>query len=147
MPCCALLLAFGLAGCHKHEVRHWPTGAVRSEGRVQRWTGVREGLWTFYYPTGVRREEGRLEGGAKHGRWREWHSTGQPRAEGSRQYDPQTHTSPRQGQWVLYYEDGSFEARGVYRAGKREGHWDYYRHDGSLDPDLTGEYHNDQRLE
>ena len=142
-----LLLLLLCAACQRVEVRHWPTGAVRSEGRIDRWTRQEQGLWTYYYPNGERREEGRYEQGRRVGRWREWHSNGSPRAEGQRHYDPASNASPREGLWTLLYEQGAIEARGVYRGGRREGHWDYFRHDGSLDHELTGEYHADQLLE
>lgn len=141
------LLLSGLAACQRAEVRHWPTGAPRSEGRRARLSGLEEGLWTYYYPNGQRREEGRYEAGRRVGRWREWHSNGAPRAEGERHWLASSGASPRDGLWVLWYEEGSTEGRGVYRAGLREGHWDYFRHDGSLDHERTGEYHDDQLLE
>lgn len=137
-------LLAGLCGCQRTEVRHWPNGAPRSEGRVDRWSRLEQGLWTYSFPNGERREEGRYEDGVRVGRWREWHSNGSLRAEGERRFDPASGSSPREGLWTLWYEEGSLEARGVYRAGQREGHWDYFLHDGRLDEDRTGEYHDDQ---
>ena len=61
------LLLSALAACQRADVRHWPTGALRSEGRRARISGLEEGLWTYYYPNGQRREEGRYEAGRRVG--------------------------------------------------------------------------------
>lgn len=138
---CALL-----AGCLKHIERSWPSGSQRYEGAISRVDGREEGLWTFWFPNGQMREQGRFAHGLRVGRWRQWHSNGAPRSEGGRTPARDRTASLRTGYWRFWYESGALEGQGVFVDGLREGHWDYFLTDGKLDGDRSGEYHADQRI-
>ena len=53
----------------------------------------------------------------------------------------------REGVWILWHENGMEAARGVFRGGLREGRWEYTNRDGGLDGVLSGEYHQDVKLD
>ncbi len=141
-----LLGGLGLAGCRRSVASHWPTDTARSAGALSRLQGTREGLWTFWFPNGELREQGRYQDGLRVGTWKQWHANGQARSEGEREADAALDASPRTGCWRFWFENGALEAQGVYVHGLREGHWDYHFTDGELDGDRSGEYHLDQIL-
>jgi antitoxin component YwqK of YwqJK toxin-antitoxin module len=145
-----LVLAVGLqglvAGCGPKTLVH-PDGTPRAEG-PQSWFDHREvGFWTFTYPNGALREQGRYADGHRVGVWEQWFPNGERRSRGERRYHPRTTASEREGMWILWHENGQRSASGTYRAGKREGHWDFSHPDGGLDGDRTGEYHDDVKLD
>jgi len=143
----ASLCACGLlAGCVKEVRRDWGPGTARFEGSVSRLGGEREGLWTFWFPSGELREQGRYERGLRVGHWKQWHANGATRSEGEREPLPGQQESPREGYWRFWFENGAPEAQGVFVHGLREGHWDYHLTDGELDGNRSGEYHLDQIL-
>lgn len=144
LAACALT---ALQGCAR-DAEYYPDGVRRAQGRVQGDdAGEREdGAWTWWYPSGERRESGTLDHGRRVGEWTQWYPNAQRRSQGLRVYDPATRSSPREGSWTFWYENGFVLGCGLYHAGRREGHWDYSLDDGSLDGDRTGEYHDDQRL-
>jgi antitoxin component YwqK of YwqJK toxin-antitoxin module len=78
--------------------------------------------------------------------WTQWYPNAQRRSRGRRAWDEASHSSPREGTWTFWYENGVVLGQGLYHAGRREGHWDYSLDDGTLDGDRTGEYHDDLRL-
>jgi hypothetical protein len=61
-------------------------------------------------------------------------------------YDPETNTSPREGPWTFWHQNGAIAARGIYRLGRREGAWEFSLDDGRLDGDRSGLYHDDEKL-
>jgi hypothetical protein len=140
------LVALLLAGCTKHVQRDWPSGTPRFEGAVSRLDGEREGEWSFWFPNGRMREQGRYADGRRVGVWKQWHANGQPRSEGERSAALAGDESPRTGCWRFWFENGRPEAQGVYVDERREGRWDYWLTDGELDGDRSGEYHLDQLL-
>ncbi len=140
---CAGLL---LCACLKHVERRWPADTPRFEGEVSRLDGTREGLWTFWFPNGQLREQGRYAHGQRVGPWKQWHANGRARSAGARAADPARGDSPREGYWRFWFENGELESQGVFVRGLREGHWDFHLTDGELDGDRSGEYHLDQLL-
>lgn len=141
-----LLAALALGSCVKTVSRSWSAGTPRFQGTTSRIDGTREGLWTFWFPSGELREQGRYEHGARVGLWKQWYANGSPRSEGEREHLPGQAGSPRTGCWRFWFESGEIEAQGVYVHGLREGHWDYHLSNGELDGDRSGEYHLDQIL-
>ncbi len=141
-----LVLACVLVACQRPVERGWPTGKRRASGQVSAIDGREEGLWTFWFPDGQLREQGRYQDGVRVGRWKQWHANGQPRSEGERAWDESTHASERAGHWRFWYENGALEACGAYERGLREGSWDFYLDDGHLDGDRTGEYRHGELL-
>jgi len=135
-----------LASCAR-ETRAWADGRKRLEGPVA-WFGRRpEGLWTWWYPNGALREQGRYEDGRRTGVWVQWYPNGQRRSRGARRWNPATGASEREGAWIFWHENGAERAQGIFRAGRREGHWDYSLDVGGLDGVRTGEYHDDLRID
>lgn len=146
LPLAQLLVWVALCGCSRQVAARWTAGTPRFEGALSRLAGTREGPWTFWFPNGELREQGRYDGGRRVGVWKQWYSNGQPRSEGEREPSASEDASPRTGYWRFWFENGALEAQGVCAHGLREGHWDYYLPDGELDGDRTGEYHLDQIL-
>jgi antitoxin component YwqK of YwqJK toxin-antitoxin module len=118
----------------------------RSVGRRSPTTRAEEGFWTYWYPNGALREQGRYIGGRRVGEWEQFHANGVRWARGCRAWNPATGACERVGLWTFWYSNGQREARGVFVAGRREGHWEYAHRDGSLDGDRSGEYHDDVRF-
>jgi antitoxin component YwqK of YwqJK toxin-antitoxin module len=50
------------------------------------------------------------------------------------------------GRWRQLREDGSLEIEGTMQSGKRSGEWRYLRPDGSLDPQWSGVYADDRKV-
>lgn len=67
--------------------RHEP----RARGEYR--NGQRHGLWTHYYPNGLKEAEGRYENGKEH------------------------------GEWTFWYDDGRLQGRGTYADGRMHGSW------------------------
>jgi hypothetical protein len=148
----ALRLAIGtcvasLAAACAPKTIDYPGGTLRAEGRLSWLTHRETGYWTFNYPNGALRERGGYEDGHRVGVWEQWFPNGMPRTRGERRYDPSRRSSPREGLWTLWHENGRVMAVGPYRAGKREGHWDYSHPDGGLDGDRSGEYLDDVKID
>jgi antitoxin component YwqK of YwqJK toxin-antitoxin module len=122
-------------------------GTPRAEGARSRIDEREMGFWTFVYPNGQLREQGRYEDGRRVGVWEQWFPNGARRSRGERRFRPETSSSEREGMWTHWHPTGKRAAVGVYRAGKREGHWDFSHPDGGLDGDRTGEYHDDVKLD
>lgn len=140
----ALILA--LASCTREYRLAGITGGPRIEGRKSLLYGADTGTWTWSYPSGSKRESGTLDGGRRVGLWSQWWSNGERRSEGRREYDAATRTSPREGPWIFWHQNGAIAARGIYRRGKREGAWEYSLDDGRLDGDQSGLYHDDRKI-
>ncbi|MDZ4773358.1 MAG: hypothetical protein SGI72_09525 [Planctomycetota bacterium] len=119
----------------------------RSEKRIPASSEREDGTWTWWYPNGERRESGTHAEGHRTGEWTQWYPNGQRRSRGERVWSEALHASPREGMWTYWHENGEILSRGVFVNGAREGHWDFSREDGSLDPEYSGEYHLDQRLD
>lgn len=143
---CAIGLALAPLSCGQ-VVRTWPDGTQRAEGRIDRIAGAEEGLWTYWYPTGSLREQGRFDAGRRAGVWIQWFPNGRRRTQGERRWNAPTGASEREGAWTFWHENGVVHARGTFRAGAREGHWDYGLDDGGLDGLRTGEYHDDRKID
>ncbi len=58
------------------QVVSYVAGKVEFEGEVK--NGLKEGNWTYYYPTGQRKMEGSFSDGLKEGTWNYWKENGQP---------------------------------------------------------------------
>ncbi len=142
---CALV---ALAGCGR-DIEYYGDGMRRADGHVANDAALtrEDGAWTWWYPSGERREQGTLDHGRRAGEWTQWYPNGQRRSRGDRAWDAAAQSSPRAGAWTFWYENGVVLGHGLYRAGRREGHWDYSLDDGTLDGDRTGEYHDDLRIE
>jgi len=57
------------------EVVSYINGKVEFEGEIN--NGLREGIWTYYYPSGQKKMEGTFRDGLKEGTWTYWKDNGQ----------------------------------------------------------------------
>jgi hypothetical protein len=135
-----------LTGCAEHVEKVWPDGTARFDGAVTI-EGERDGEWSFHYPDGSLREQGRYDNGQRIGTWRQWHKDGQLISEGERRFDAGTSASERQGAWTFWYADGTVRARGLFSAGRREGPWEFFDEEGLADPEQTGSYVDGERTD
>lgn len=133
-------------GC-THKKLYYPDGLKRSEGDRSWFGNVEVGLWTYWYPNGELREQGRYDNGRRAGIWTQWFPNGQKRSQGERRHDDATLGSEREGAWTHWHENGEKQSSGVYRAGKAEGHWDHGLDNGGVDGDRTGEYHDNLKID
>jgi len=56
------------------EVVSYVNGKVEFEGEIK--NGLREGIWTYYYPSGQKKIEGLFTDGLKEGTWNYWKENG-----------------------------------------------------------------------
>jgi hypothetical protein len=141
----ALGLLLALASCERR--RAWADGTPRFEGALTPLGGERTGEWTFRYPDGSLREQGRYEDGRRVGTWRQWWPEGTLLSEGERRPAAEHPGSPREGVWSFWHRGGTLAARGAYRAGLREGEWVFHAEDGALDEQRSGLYREGRRAE
>lgn len=129
------------AGCTRVEETWYDSGVLRSRGPVDVLSGERHGEWLFQHPNGEPKERGSYEHGLRTGVWTQWFPDGQPRSRGLRVPDRASGSSPRQGPWIFWHENGIVAARGIYERGSREGIWELSIDDGGLDGDHSGVHH------
>ena len=99
--------------------------------------GLREGPFTYFYPSGVKRGEGQYSGGKQEGLYTSWFENGRLRLK--RSYS----NGERDGPGELYYENGQLYQRGSYSNGERDGPYEIYHENGQLES--KGFYSNDER--
>ena len=139
----AFVLVLVLSAACARRVAFHPGGVRRSEGRTWSIGDVEHGFWSYWYPNGALREQGRYDHGRREGIWQQWYPNGTPRSRGNRVWNADARRSERDGPWILWHDNGTRLAVGVFRGGRREGHWDYSHPDGTLDGNRSGEYHDD----
>jgi antitoxin component YwqK of YwqJK toxin-antitoxin module len=100
--------------------------------------GVPEGVTRYYdesgkvvsaklFKEGLLLGEGVVDGlGLKQGKWKEFHETGELRAEGAYV------NNKRVGPWKFYFKNGQAEQNGTYADGKPDGKWTWYFQGGGL---------------
>ncbi|MFO1009290.1 MAG: hypothetical protein U1F29_04435 [Planctomycetota bacterium] len=135
------------AGCGRETTLATDDGLVRARGDRELTSNAPDGAWTFRYPNGELREEGRFEAGHRVGAWVQYAPNGQLRSRGERVYDPATNSSPRSGTWTFWHENGVVAEHGVFVGGNREGRFEFTNRDGSVDAARTGEYHAGIKLD
>jgi uncharacterized protein len=135
-----------LAGCSKR-VSYYDDGVKRSEGGLSFVSRKEHGLWTYWYPNGEVREEGRYDDGVRVGVWTQWFPNGQRRNRGERVKNAAADAGERHGVWTFWHPSGELAARGVYEHGRREGRWDCTLMGGGWDGSQSGQYANGERLQ
>jgi len=140
------LASVGLTACGGRVERAWPDGVARFEGALTA-GGERDGEWSFHYPDGSQREQGRYDDGRRIGVWRQWHKDGQLISEGARSFNAASSASEREGPWTFWFPDGTVLASGRFGAGRREGPWEFFDEDGRPDPERTGTYVDGERTD
>lgn len=118
------------AGLRKHDKPHgewtyyFPGGAVRAQGRYL--DGLPDGRWVFYFRTGQvqRREDYKL--GVPDGTvMRGWPN-------GQEQLVGQVEQGVRVGLWRTWYENGQTESAGEFHEDRQDGEWRYWDEQGHL---------------
>lgn len=91
-------------------VQKYPNGGTLIKGQIL--NNKREGLWTAYYPNGVKQSENIYESGVLHGRTASFYSNGQAR------YIGYFLGGKKDAKWDFYSDDGKFEKSELYVKGK-----------------------------
>ena len=100
--------------------------AADRKRRAERDKAYWEDKDTLYYPSGVIKEIGKLNGDKKAGRWTFFHETGEVEAEGVMVDNHKSFL------WKYYYKNGSLKKLGTYEDGSKVGPWEYYHENGEL---------------
>lgn len=79
-----------------------------------------------FYPNGVKKVEGKLVNGEKHGRWVFYYDNGFMWSEGMFKY------GKREGYSVVYYKDGRKRMKGQYENDQKVGAWSFWNEEGEF---------------
>lgn len=94
---------------------------------------------TEHYPSGIKKVEGELVNGERHGKWIYYYENGFIWSEGKYRY------GKRKGYSIVYYKNGGKKLVGQYKDDKKVGMWEVWNESGtlahkiSLDEPLTKE--------
>ena len=83
------------------------------------------------YPNGVKKMEGKLVNGERHGEWKYYYNNGFLWSEGKYWY------GKRKGYSVVYYESGKKKIEGNYKEDEKVGIWKLWNPDGSLNKTIN----------
>lgn len=86
---------------------------------------------TEYYPTGIKKIEGKLINGQRHGRWVYYYENGFIWSEGKYVH------GKRKGYSVVYYENGRKKLAGEYKNDQKVGQWQVWNEDGTLAHEIS----------
>ena len=78
------------------------------------------------YPSGIKKVEGELVDGKRHGKWIYYYENGFIWSEGKYR------NGIREGYSLVYYKNGQKKITGQYKKNLRYGEWKVYEEDGSL---------------
>ena len=81
---------------------------------------------TEYYPSGIKKIEGKLVNGERHGKWIYYYDNGFIWSEGKYWH------GKRKGYSVVYYKNGQKKMTGQYLDDKKVGEWSIWNESGSL---------------
>ena len=79
-----------------------------------------------HYPSGIKKVEGELIDGKRHGKWIFYYDNGFIWSEGQYRH------GIREGYSLVYYKNGKKKISGQYKKNLRYGEWKVYEQDGSL---------------
>jgi antitoxin component YwqK of YwqJK toxin-antitoxin module len=88
--------------------------------------GEKEGLWTWWFENGEKKNEGTFKDGKENGLHKWWYENGHKSEE--RTYK----NGKKDGLWTKWYENGQKGIEGTYKDGLEFGLWTYYNEDGSI---------------
>lgn len=91
-----------------------------------------KGVYTEFYPSGIKKSEGMLVDGKSEGVWKYYHDNATLLGEGEER------EGLKEGAWTFYNKEGKLTSKGVYQKGKQVGVWNYYHDNGNIAS--TGEY-------
>ena len=114
-------------------------GTKQGEGEFL--DSMKVGPWIFWHPNGERRWEGTYAADVPTGVERAWYDDGYPHYEGS--YEG----GLRQGAFSFWYPGGRLWWKGAFEQGKREGLFVMWTSTGEIDPEESGIYRSDVKVE
>ena len=88
--------------------------------------GKKEGLWTWWFENGEKKNEGSFKDGLENGLHKWWYENGQKGIEGTYKDGLEF------GLWTYFYENGQKQIEGIYTDWEKVGKWTYYNEDGSI---------------
>ena len=88
--------------------------------------GTKEGLWTWWFENGEKKNEGMFKDGKENGLHKWWYNNGHKSEE--RTYMD----GVKYGLWTKWYDNGQKGIEGTYIDGLEFGLWTYYNEDGSI---------------
>ncbi len=122
-------------------VQNWK-GTNRKEWEGKTISGLKEGMWIFYYPDGKTiREKGNFHAGMKMGKWTEYYQDGHPYklenyendllsglfasldGKGNKMQKGQYEDGKQTGVWKSWYGNGQLESEGSFDKGNETGLW------------------------
>ncbi|MDP1623190.1 MAG: hypothetical protein Q8M08_12725 [Bacteroidales bacterium] len=101
-----------------------PNGVLVAENRIN--NGLLDSISTFYYATGLKKEQRSYSAGKKQGLWINWSENGTKTAE-ARFTDGQ-----KDGFWYIWDEKGTKRYEMYYVAGEKKGKWYIWDENGKL---------------
>ncbi len=94
-------------------LRFWETGRVYAKGTIE--DGLRQGLWTFWYRSGVKQMEGLYKDGVQQGEWTKWWTNGTMATQGSFE------GGWMHGKWIDCFDSGEIAQESHWEKGRRTG--------------------------
>ncbi len=104
----------------------WGTTKVKVEVLGKAGPDVKDGLWTYWHPSGQVQMTGEYKEGISVGIFTWWYANGQKQAEGE-YVDGQ-----QQGPWTSWYSNGLKQSQGDFERGTPTGKWRTWNADGRV---------------
>jgi antitoxin component YwqK of YwqJK toxin-antitoxin module len=140
---------------------HYMTSEKRDHGDFV--AGVREGLWTSWFPSGELKREVHYRADEYHGALVEYdqgvklstanYADGAPEGvqtlwftNGEKKSERTFANGKASGPAATWYEGGQPESRGALVLGKKQGVWEFWRRDGTVDEQRSGTYEAGERV-
>ncbi len=109
--------------------------------------GKKDGVFTGWYESGQKGQEGMYKDGYPDGMWTSWYKNGQKYSEGTykvnrpedlpNDYPLRHFYDLEHGMWTFWYENGQKEKKGEYKNGERNGMWTFWYENGQKDSEGT----------
>ena len=100
-------------------------GQHHSKGNVI--NGLGDGKWTWWYESGMNRQETIYKDGKKDGKQTAWYKkNGQINHEGSFK------DGKKDGNWTYWKENGQIRSELNWKDGKKDGNWTYWKENGQI---------------
>ena len=88
----------------------------------------------------VGRQTGNISKGKKEGEWLVYRENGRLKAKDNFK------DGKREGEQLIYWGNGQLKLKSSYKDGKADGIWIYHDYDGNVDKDISGTYKNGKRV-
>lgn len=124
-----VVTCFALIGCNeeKREVTY-KNGKLKESYYVKNIEGkfLKNGVYTRWYPDGVKAEELRYKKGKKSGHYVDWYKNRVKKSEGNYINDE------KDGAWTTWFTTNEIKMSASYNKGKRSGEWIRYKDQGDV---------------